>query len=151
MPSPLHHHFIAKILTDIQIQLRVIALTASAIAADIAKHIKLEFSSNVRFTGNPNQSSSHHLAQRPDAAFRYRADEYPRVVLEISSSQRRKDLAQIAKDYIFGSEGNIGAVIGLEIRHNDTNESRWLIWRPMPVRQDTDESVELEEGQSQVL
>lgn len=151
MPSPVHHLFIAKILTDIKIQLRVIALNASGIAADIAKHIELEFSSNVQVTGNPHDSSSHHLALRPDAAFRYKADEYSRVVLEVSCPQKRKELPQIAKDYILGSEGNIGTVIGLEINHNDTNEGRLSIWRPKPVRKDHNESLELEEVQCQVL
>lgn len=151
MPSPLRHLLIAKILTDIQIQLKVIALTTSGIAADIAKQIKLEISSNVQVTGNPHEPSSHHLALRPDAAFRYKADEYCRVVLEVSCPRKRKKLPQIAKDYILGSKGNIGTVIGLEINHNDTNEGRLSIWRPKPVREDHDESLELEEVQCQVL
>lgn len=151
MPSPLHHLFIAKILTDIQIQLRVIALTASGIAADIAKYIELEFSSNVQLTGNPHHSSSNHLASRPDAAFRFKADEYARVVLEVSCPQKRKELPRIAKDYILGSEGNIGTVIGLELNHNNTNEGRLSIWRPKPMRKDHDDSLELEEVQCQVL
>lgn len=154
MPSPLHRLFIAKILTDIQIQLRVIALTASGIAADIAKHIELEFSSNVQVTGNTHQSSSAHLASRPDAAFRFKADEYARVVLEVSCPQKRKELPQMAKDYILGSEGNVGTVIGLEINHNNTNEGRLSIWRPKPMRKDHHDdslSLELEEVQCQVF
>lgn len=126
-------------------------MTASGIAADIAKHIELEFSSNVQVTGSPHQSSSHHLASRPDAAFRFRADEYARVVLEVSCSQKRKVLPRIAKDYILGSEGNIGTVIGLEINHNNTNEGRLSIWRPKPLRKDHDDFLELEEVQCQVL
>lgn len=151
MPSPLHHLFIAKILTDIQIQLRVIALRASGIVADIVKHIELEFSSNVQLTGNPHQSSSNHLASRPDAAFRFRADEYARVVLEVSCPQKRKELPRVAKDYILGSEGNIGTVIGLELNHNNTNEGRLSIWRPKPMCKDHDDPIELEEVQCQVL
>lgn len=164
MPSPLHHLFIAKILTDIQIQLRVIALTASGIAADVAKLIELEVSSNVQVNSttttttigsNPRDSSSssspYHLALRPDAAFRYKADEYPRVVLEVSCRQQRKELPRIAKDYILGSKGNVGLVIGLEMNHNDTDEGRLSIWRPKKsMRKDHDESLELEEVQCQV-
>lgn len=163
MPSPLHHLFIAKILTEIQIQLRVITLTASRNAANVAKHIKLEFSSNVQVTttGNAQESSSsHRLTLRPDAAFRYKADEYPRVVLEISCPEKRKELGRMAKDYILGSEGNVALVIGLEINDvdNDTNEGRLSIWRPKRLRKDHDddddeeESLELEEEvQYQVL
>lgn len=149
MPSPLHHLFMAKILTDIQIQLRVIALRASGIAADIAKHIELEFSSNVQLTGNPD--SSNHLFSRPDAAFRFKADEYARVVLEVSCLKKRKELSRVAKDYILGSEGNIGTVIGLELNHNNTNEGRLSIWRPKPMGINHDDPLELEEVQCQVL
>lgn len=126
-------------------------MRASGFAADIVKHIELEFSSNVQLTGNPHQPSSNHLASRPDAAFRFKADEYARVVLEVSSPQKRKELPRVAKDYILGSGGNIGTVIGLELNHNNTNEGRLSIWRPKPMRKDHDDSLELEEVQCQVL
>lgn len=126
-------------------------MKASGIVADIVKHIELEFSSNVQLTGNPHQSSSNHLASRPDAAFRFKADEYARVVLEVSCPQKRKELPRVAKNYILGSEGNISTVIGLELNHDNTNEGRLSIWRPKPMLKDQDDSLELEEVQCQVL
>ena len=39
--------------------------------------------------------------------------QYPGVVIEVSYSQKRKDLPLVAKDYIIGSKGSIGVVVGI--------------------------------------
>lgn len=151
MPSPKYQIFMAKVLTEIQIQLRVIALSASGTVAEMAKNIKPEFSSEIRMITHLQQPLSKLPPQRPDAAFRYKADEFARVILEVSSSQKRKALPEIADNYILNCDGNIGTVVGLDIDYNDTNEGRLSIWRPKFVDEDNHGYLESEEILSEVF
>jgi len=51
----------------------------------------------------------------PDAQFRHSKAQFPGVVIEVSYSQKRKDLERLADDYILGSDSDIRVVVGLDI------------------------------------
>jgi hypothetical protein len=77
----------------------------------------------------------HHF---PDSSFGHDDADNPTVVIEVSHSQKRKDLPFLADDYILGSNGSIQVVIGidLEYRENKGQEAKVLLWRPAHVEQD---------------
>ncbi|KAH0533858.1 hypothetical protein FGG08_007517 [Glutinoglossum americanum] len=66
----------------------------------------------------------------PDAAFHHYRVRYPRVVLEVSYSQKSRDLEYLADAYIVDSEGNIGLVIGLDLDYGGGKEARVMVWKP---------------------
>ena len=51
-------------------------------------------------------------------------------MIEVSFSQKRKDLARLADDYILGSDGNIRAVVCLDIEYKGSKEATLSVWRP---------------------
>jgi hypothetical protein len=72
----------------------------------------------VRAGGNGDEEDmvlSKYDAHEPDAAFIHLDAQWPCIVLEVSFSQKEKELNDLAEDYILGSDGNIRVVIGLNI------------------------------------
>jgi len=53
----------------------------------------------------------------PDASFKYLGAQFPGVVIEVSHSQKKRDLPYLADDYILGSQSNIQRVVGLDIEY----------------------------------
>ena len=53
---------------------------------------------------------------------------YPGIVIEVLYTQKRKDLAIIAKDYILGSNGDICVVIGLDVEYYSSKKATLLVW-----------------------
>lgn len=51
-------------------------------------------------------------------------------MIEVSYSQKRKDLSRLADDYILGSYGNIRVVVGLDIEYKGSKEATLSVWRP---------------------
>ena len=68
---------------------------------------------SVTITFDDPQYSKH----EPDASFKHIDAEYPGVVIEISYSQKRKDLGRLADDYILGSDGSIHAMVGVDVEY----------------------------------
>ncbi|KAL2040037.1 hypothetical protein N7G274_007440 [Stereocaulon virgatum] len=65
-----------------------------------------------------------------DASFPRADSQYP-LVIETSYSQKYKDLARLADEYICGSDGNIGVVLGLDIEYRvGSKRASVSIWRP---------------------
>ena len=56
------------------------------------------------------------------------------MVLEVSYSQDGKNLKKLACDYILRSNGDIKAVIGVDI--NDGKESTVSLWRPNYLKEE---------------
>jgi hypothetical protein len=68
----------------------------------------------------------------PDGSFAHEDATELGVILEVSHSQKRRDLPFLADEYILGSNGLTQAVIGidLEYRKNKGKEARVIVWRP---------------------
>jgi hypothetical protein len=120
MPTLLHDQFIEDVVDEIKAQLRSIQGASAA----FAKEIRSPGSATIKFR---DQEYGKH---DPDAQFRHPKAQYPGVVIEVSFSQKRKDLARIADDYILGSDGNIRAVVGLDIEYKGSKEATLSVWRP---------------------
>ena len=70
-------------------------------------------------------------SHEPDGSFAYTRTRYPSLVIEISYSQKRKDLCKLADDYICGSNGEIKVVLGLDLEYsNKSKKATTSIWRP---------------------
>lgn len=65
--------------------------------------------------------------------------QYPGVIIEVSYSQKRKDLPRLADDYILGSDRDIRVVIGIDVEYNASKEATLSVWRPQIVMNDAGE------------
>lgn len=117
----LHEQLAADIVDEIRQQLRLIASGAGP-AANFARSIKSTASGRITF----DDSSSRH---NPDASFKHVKARFPGVVVEVSYSQKRKDLPRLADDYILGSNGNIRVVVGVDVGYRD-KVATLSVWRP---------------------
>src|SRR2546429_8229862 len=117
MPTGIHEIFIRKVDLDIMSQL-------DAIDVDIAREIESLGSTDLIF-----ETSKH----SPDSSYACDDSRYPHVVMEVSYSQKQKDLPGLADTYIVESDGKIGVVIGLDIEYKTTKKATLSIWRPRDV------------------
>lgn len=130
MPTRLHETFIARVAEEIVRRLRTIA-GGSDPAADFARGVHDARSS--RLTLDADEDDDGETApdrHEPDSSFHHSDAQYPGVVVEVSYSQKRKDLARLADAYILGSNGNIRVVVGLDIEYRGTKKATISVWRP---------------------
>src|SRR3569833_696272 len=133
---------------DIRDKLKRIATTgvaesgfAAKIADGCSSRILLEEGTSDGDSQNPGRT----VRREPVGQFQHEDAAYPGVVLEVSYSQDGKDLRKLAADYILGSNGDIKAVIGIDI--NCGKDSTVSLWRPRYVREDGEDLDTLEVGQ----
>jgi hypothetical protein len=120
MPARLHETFLINIVEEIKVQLRSI----QGPSAEFAKEISSEGSTTLKF--DDKEYGKHD----PDAQFRHSKAQFPGVVIEVSYSQKRKDLDRLADDCILGSDGNIQVVVGLDIEYKASKQATLSVWRP---------------------
>ncbi|KAK5654448.1 hypothetical protein OQA88_7359 [Cercophora sp. LCS_1] len=90
--------------------------------------IAADFARDVHPTGSPKierDGSSH----RPDRSFAHEDTTEFGVILEVSHSQKYRDLPFLADDYILGSNGLTQAVIGIDLDYQGKG-ARVMVWRP---------------------
>ena len=72
-----------------------------------------------------------HPKYTPDASFARADSQYPSIIIETSYSQQYKNLVRLADEYICGSDGNIGVVLGFDIEYGvGSKKASISIWRP---------------------
>jgi hypothetical protein len=123
MPSPLHESLQSYITQALLLQLRVIAQSdgpSAKFADDIENSASAEIVSKDAKYG-PHQ---------PDASFQHFDAQYPGVILELSYSQKKKDLSRLADAYILGSDANIRVVVGIDVEYKGSKRASISIWRP---------------------
>ena len=102
-------------------------------SARFARDIENSGSSEINF--NDSECGPH----QPDAAFQHIKAQYPGVVIEVSFSQKRKDLPRLADDYILGSDRDIRVVIGIDVEYKASKRATVSVWRPQIVLNDAGE------------
>lgn len=132
MPKLIHEALATKIVHDILDQLNSIACSESQ-SAVFAQDIIPGGSAAITFT-DPEYGR-----HDPDAQFIHSRARFPGVVIEVSYSQKRRDLARLADEYILGSDGSIRVVVGLDIEYKG-KKITLSIWRPQTLI--TDSGVE---------
>ncbi len=129
MPTSVHDLFTESIVDEIKYQLRC-APRAHNDVATIIDLIRSEMTSDVYLYGH-GAIGQRYSKRSPDASFAHVKSQYPSVIIETSYSQQQKDLAQLADDYICGSDGNIAVVLGFNIKYSAVSQRATLsVWRP---------------------
>ena len=147
MPTTTHEFFCSSVVFEIQRQLGIIA-TGTGEAAEFAKNVSHQGSPRLQFPADEvrdegeassgdgeETASSKYDAHEPDAAFSHLDAQWPGIIIEVSFSQKEKELKDLAEDYILGSDGNIRVVIGLNIEYKQSKKATISVWRPQYVEQ----------------
>lgn len=132
MPKLIHEKLIRFIARDIANQLESIA-QGQGTSARFARNIDDIGSTTIEF------EEPIYGEHQPDIAFKHVDELYPGVVLEISYSQKRKNLSRLADDYILGSDQDIRLVIGVDIEYKGTKQATVSIWRPQITQNEVGE------------
>ena len=160
MPTSTHEFFRSSIVSEILRQLGTIANRTGKVA-EFACAVKYAGSPRLQFPadeasedGGDNRvrrkeedegeyTSLKYDSHEPDAAFKHIDAQWPGIVIEVSFSQKEKELKDLAEDYILGSDGNIQAVVGLNIEYKQSKKATFSVWRPQYVK--------LEDGQKYLV
>ena len=121
MPTLLHNKVAMNIVDGIREQLRSIA---SGVGKAAAFAQKIDHSPGVIIFDDPDFDR-----HDPDASFRHYEAKYPGVIIEISYTQKRKDLLRLADDYILGSDARVRVVVGVDLDYRG-KMATLSIWRP---------------------
>ncbi|KAG8406855.1 hypothetical protein J3459_018613 [Metarhizium acridum] len=132
MPTELHEWVISSVVGDLQHQLQKLGAGHGA-SAGFARAVDARGSPTLDFT------KTGYGRHDPDAQFRHLRAQYPGVVIEVSYTQKRKELAHIAEDYILGSKGSVRVVIGLYIEYRNSKKATLSVWRPDVVQNEAGE------------
>ena len=73
------------------------------------------------------------IKRTPDASFGHLSEKYPGVVIEVSSSEKRKNLSRLASEYILGSRAAVRVVVGLDIESKGNKKATISVWKPQVV------------------
>ncbi|TKA62551.1 hypothetical protein B0A49_14008 [Cryomyces minteri] len=153
MPPRIHESFIEAVAIEIYTQIQ--RLSQENIGNTALHHIL----NGIRVTGSPDITLGDRFADQkdavtkrsPDKTFQHDEAVHPAVVMEVSYSQKRKDLPRLADSYMMDSKFNIKCVVGLDIeykrRGRDADEERAgeavvSIWRP-GTEEEGDEIVDV--------
>ncbi|KAI4599652.1 hypothetical protein KJ359_001749, partial [Pestalotiopsis sp. 9143b] len=133
MPSPVHDFFATLLAQEITDFLRRVSARQDATGQFAASIFNGGSSRIVLQDDLPSSdelpSRAPKLQRQPDAQFQHRDAAYPGVVLEISYSQNGNELDKLAWDYILSSNGDIRAVIGVDISYGGVHPSTVSLWR----------------------
>ena len=105
MPTGVHEPFIDSIEDAIRSQLKLIRNGLDR-AALFAQKVRPARSTEVYFQVDdapPGTTSKH----EPDASFWHKDVRYPRVIIKVAYSQKRKRLGRLAEDYLLDSNASV--------------------------------------------
>jgi hypothetical protein len=69
-----------------------------------------------------------------DAQFHHSKAQFLGIVIEVSYSQKRKDLERLADDYILGSDSDIRVVVGLDMEYKTGKNATLPSITPLRLR-----------------
>ncbi|KAL2349889.1 hypothetical protein BJ546DRAFT_579660 [Cryomyces antarcticus] len=153
MPTRLHDKFIVRVVARLRAQLATLTSANSDIRETVSR-----VSEGMQWTvplgsmadSRPEREGGeifNATPRSPDYVFEYAAARWPPLVLEISYSQKRADMDDLAYSYIRGSSGNIKTVVGLDIEYTPPGKSQKTkkatldVWRYGLVRDSDGEEV----------
>lgn len=131
----MHEAFNARVVQEIEAQLRTVSYSAGP-SAEFARQVEHDGSERLTFSiPMVEEEGVETFQHEPDAVFEHIDAQYPGVVIEVSFTQKRKDLARLADSYTLGSGGNIRVVVGLDIEYktpgkDSSKRATMSLWRP---------------------
>ena len=141
MLSTIHEYLGVWITNEIEKQLEEIRSGSNA-AALLAEKILCGGSTSIYLEDDAQHD--------PDKQFVYEDERYLGLIIEIGYSQRKKNLLQLADDYITMSEGRIQMVIGVELDYRGTKSAMLKVWCPHYGSDEGEDYVESKEVLSEV-
>jgi hypothetical protein len=130
MPSAIHESFIHKVEYEISLQSGRLGIDTSKLEiAALARSITACRSEDIVFYNDPTDKHEY-PKNSPDASFAHKNVAYPSLIIEVSYTQKRKDLPRLAENYIIGSHGNVRMVIGLDIEYRNSKGAAVSVWQP---------------------
>jgi len=141
MPSPIHDFFANFVADEIHDRLKRIGERdddAGKFASQIANGGSSRIELKEGLGGETDARDFIPMTRQPDGQFQHCRAAYPGVVLEVSYTQDGKNLENLAWDYIQYSNGDVKAVIGIDIKYG-SKESTVSLWRPFYVQEDSEE------------
>jgi hypothetical protein len=134
MPTALHDTFITEVVDGIKEQLRSL-ISHEPQSRPYIEKIR-QIAGRVKLPNTTNYGHKVLIQHEPDAMFKHKDAGWPGVVIEVSYSQKRKDLPDLADDYILESNGGIRLVIGLDLEYRGSRKATVSTWQ---LRQTIDE------------
>ena len=129
MPTSIHDIFTEQLVEEIKSQLKRVPCENEGTTAILNK-VWSESTSDVYLYGH-GSIEGRFPKRSPDASLAHADSQYPSLVIETSYSKRQKNLAQLANDYICGSDGNIAVILGFDIEYDSGSKRATVsIWRP---------------------
>lgn len=127
MPSTLHDRFLQEIRQYIDSQLER-ARSQPDTFGEWSRNIGSDGSADIPLdlTGLRLDRSK----RSPDMSYGHNRAQFPGLVIEVSYSQKAKDLPRLADDYILGSDGSIKTVVGFDLDYKDSATARVYVWQP---------------------
>jgi hypothetical protein len=145
MPTVLHNTFISKLNREIEKELHSVA-DVEPDARDFLKNI--ESVSGVRELPIFDEDRQRNIRHEPDIMFMHKDAAWPGVVIEVSHSQKKKYLVDLAENYILGTYGGISVVVGLDLDYKKSKQATISIWR---LKNSTNDGGEVEGEVVQVV
>ena len=124
MPTRVHEIMIAHVRSFILAALAEVLvdpLTPAALA-DLLRPVESMDSSDISLGPGNGRSS-------PGGSFGHLGASVPAVVIEVSNSQKKKDLKTLARNYIIHTLGDVRLVIGIDIDYRRTRMRVVSVWR----------------------
>ncbi|EMT69273.1 hypothetical protein FOC4_g10000585 [Fusarium odoratissimum] len=132
MPSPIHDKFAASLVSFIEQEILRIGRENSKVRG-FTSQLHTEGSSRIFLPYEEKRENGDtipkELRRQPDGQFRLEGAKYPGLVFEVSYSQDKKQLSKLARQYIHYTDGNIKAVICIDINYGNT-QSTISLWKP---------------------
>jgi len=130
MPTLLHHVFIDGVEDLIRSQLKAIR-GGSDKAARFAQKVRTARSTTICFPVDGSAPSKRSSKYDPDASFWHNDARYPRLIIEVAYSQKRKRLGRLAEDYLLNSNASVQVVVGLDIEYGGkgSRKATLSVWR----------------------
>ncbi|MCJ1426648.1 hypothetical protein MMC29_004551 [Sticta canariensis] len=129
MLTNIHESLIAAFEKSIIVQLELIS-NGSDKAALFAPRLRCKHSTDIYFPSDdaPHSRKAH---RSPDTSFRHLGAHYPGVIVEVSYSQKRKDLRNLAETYLLDSDTSVQVVVGLDIEYGKkgSRKATFSVWR----------------------
>lgn len=112
---------------EIDSQLRQYRVGGNTKSQAFAKEVLPYGSPNLKF---PPDDDGHVDRHSPDVSFWHSEATWPGVLIEVAFSQYSKGLDRLAWDYVNDSNGEIRAVVCLDLNYRDKGASL-SVWRPV--------------------
>ncbi|KAI9781052.1 MAG: hypothetical protein M1839_006327 [Geoglossum umbratile] len=125
-----HERFLASVDKRILSELDGIANSLPATLASAVQEIGWDRSSRFTTGTDKDRAILEQVCNEPDSQYGHDKARFPSVIIEVSYSQKRKDLPHLADTYILKSGGSVSVVVGLDVGYKAGKEATLSVWRP---------------------